>query len=190
MRLETVAALAERSKLVGANGRGRYYLGRHSLPARMDHVPAMRAKSEVRMMRYTMFALTVACLTGCTAVQGPDPTDKSDIRNWDFSACLSDVDTCTDLLLDNQEVILGGHTLVGFIIAGFGVPAQAIDLGFLPPPPLSDAPDQADVRSWDFSACFDDIESFGTCSDLLLDNAGIILGGLPFVESVVDGWEI
>lgn len=143
-------------------------------------------------MRHAMIAC-LAVLLGCTALPSPNPTDQSDIRNWDFTACLDDIDTCADLLLDNQEVILGGYTLVGFIMEGLGNEGSStaqINLGFLPPPPLPDAPDQADIQSWDFTACWDDLESFSTCSDLLLDNAGIILGGLPLVEDIVGGWTV
>ena len=60
---------------------------------------------------------------------------------------------------------------------------------FLTPAPLPHAPNQADIRSWDFAACLDDFESFGTCSDLLFDNAEIILGGRSLVETIVDGWK-
>lgn len=155
------------------------------------------------MMTMNLMRHAIACLTltlgGCAALPSPDPTDQSDIRNWDFSACLDDTDTCVDLLLDNQEVILGGHTLVSFIIEGLklgttrGGAQIDFDLGgsgFLPPPQTPDAPDQADIRSWDFTACLDDFESFGTCSDLLLDNAEIILGGRSLVEAIVDGWTL
>lgn len=151
-------------------------------------------------MRHTMFACLTLILGGCAAFPSPDPTDQSDIRNWDFSACLDDTDTCVDLLLDNQEVILGGHTLVGFIIEGLKLGTtrggtQIFDfdlggLGFLPPPPTPDAPDQADIQSWDFTACLDDFESFDTCSDLLFDNAEIILGGRSLVETIVDSWTL
>lgn len=149
------------------------------------------------------YSLAIVCLAmiGCDAIPRPNPTDQSDLRNWDFSACLDDIDTCADLLLDNQEVILGGRNLIGFIIGGFAPSTKAeskdstalaqIDLGsvFLPPAPLPNAPNQADIRNWDFSACLDDFESFGTCSDLLFDNAEIILGGRSLVETIVDSWK-
>lgn len=143
----------------------------------------------------TLAIALLAC--GCGAVPRPNPTDQADIRNWDFTACLDDVDTCSGLLWDNQEVILGGYTFIGLLIAGFGTDEEAketgtlaaddVDLGFLPPP-TPDAPDQTDIREWDFSACLEDWESFGTCSELLTDNAEIILGGRSWVDALVDAW--
>ena len=159
---------------------------------------AYNMAEEPMNIRFATLAIALfAC--GCGAVSRPNPTDQADIRNWDFTTCLDDVGTCSNLLLDNQEVILGGHTFIGLLIAGFGadegnketetLATDDIDLGFLPPP-TPDAPNQADIREWDFSACLEDWEAFGTCSELLTDNAEIILGGRSWVDALVDGWQV
>lgn len=165
-----------------------------------DRCQESRPSREVRLcpaMLLSVCCLAISALIGCgSSIPTPAPNlDQSDIRNWDFSACLDDVSTCKDLLLDNQEVILGGRTLVGFVIAGIGPKkashAQVLgvgDTGFIPPPPRPDAPDQADIRNWDFSACLEDFKSIETCKNLLLDNAEIILGGRSLVDVIVEGF--
>jgi hypothetical protein len=153
-------------------------------------------------MKRTILALLIIFMMGCIPATPVTPdTEIADIRWWDLRACLDDVQTCNEYFFDNETVILGGHNLV--VVLNAFLTSEAIrnlngdepvqfqyDAFGLPIiRPTSDAPDPTDMSNWDFSACFEDFKSFGTCWDLLSDNKDLILGGQSFLDVVLGVWQ-
>ncbi len=63
--------------------------------------------------------LFVLIFRGCGFLENQAGNAVSDIRGWDLSACVESGcgrETCFDLFRDNEELILGGRTVVDVII--------------------------------------------------------------------------
>lgn len=137
-----------------------------------------------------MALLMAGCLlAGCTP---PGGENQGDIRGWDFTACLDNLETCPKLLRDNQEVILGGHTFIEVLILQLAAGSfedgsfeAALVAALLPPP--TEIPDPVKINSWDFSQCLESLDDFTVCADLFFDNAAMISGGQSFVTTLVSG---
>ena len=142
------------------------------------------------MTKCTILLMAGCLFTGCgTPVPGGS---EGDIRGWNFTACLDKLDTCPDLLLDNQEVILGGHTFIELLVLQLATGAfepgsfeEALLSALFPPP--TEIPDPVKISNWDFSQCLESFDDFNVCKDLFFDNADLILGGQSFVEVLVSG---
>lgn len=141
------------------------------------------------MIKCTALLMAGCLFAGCTP---PGGENQGDIRGWDFTACLDNLDTCPKLLRDNQEVILGGHTFVELLVLQLatgvfesGSFEEALLSALFPPP--TEVPDPVKISSWDFSQCLESFDDFGVCSDLFFDNAGLIAGGQDFVGALVSG---
>ncbi len=64
---------------------------------------------------------TFVSVGGCGLLEDAFGTALSDIEGWDLSACVESSagrETCSELFFDNEELILGGQTLVETIING------------------------------------------------------------------------
>lgn len=66
-------------------------------------------------MKFINIVLLVLFLgvSGCSLIK----ESVSDINGWDLSACVDDPDTCCELFSDNQERILGGQTLIDYMLS-------------------------------------------------------------------------
>ena len=143
------------------------------------------------MTKYMTLLVASCCLfTGCGI--GGEAGNQEDIRNWDFTACLDKLDTCPGLLLDNQEVILGGHTFVELLVLQLATGAfepgsfeEALLSALFPP--STEVPDPIRIDSWGFTHCLESFDDFTVCKDLFFDNADLIFGGQSFVETLVSG---
>lgn len=58
-----------------------------------------------------LMVLLVLPLGGCI-LDGTAEWALTDISGWDLSACWSGFGTCYELFTDNQEMILGGQTMI------------------------------------------------------------------------------
>jgi len=66
------------------------------------------------MLIVSLLAIAL-CTSGCGAVE----FGLSDVSGWDLSACGEDFDSfsvCSDLFFDNEELILGGETLIDVLL--------------------------------------------------------------------------
>lgn len=66
-------------------------------------------------LKYTVGLFLFCLFAGCGTITNLAESSISDISGWDFSACVgrNEFETCTQLFLDNQELILNLPNLQG-----------------------------------------------------------------------------